>query len=108
GALLPRRGVRPRRWRDDFAELGTDVPGAAPRAPALPRQAPRAPRGRARPAADPWVDAAALAAVPRRAAADVPGSGALAGERPHGGVARMRSPAVVVDVGWVNGLAAIR
>src|SRR5207248_9800459 len=41
-ALLPGRGVRPRRRRDDLAELGADVPRAAPRTPALPCEASRA------------------------------------------------------------------
>src|SRR5207244_8608216 len=87
----------------------------------------------------PRFDAVALRPLPRRAAPDVRGGGALAialaggraagRARPAGvsgvrGVTRLsntvllgirerlagaqKAPAVVVDVGWVNGLAAIR
>ena len=81
------------------------------RSPALPRQAPRRAGGRACAAAARRLAAAARRCLPRRARAHVRGGRPLAGgvlDRRAAGVARMTAPALVVDVGWVNGLAAIR
>src|SRR6185369_865566 len=79
----------------------------AARAPEVPREAPGTTRGRAGEAAAARVDADPRDALPGRPGPDLARGGALVVKRSCAGAARVK-PAVVVDVGWVNGLAAIR